>query len=295
LNAVTKAFIVLHVLFSIVFTMMVIQFSATVPDYRGRAETCAGELRNAQANAGHLASAKLAEVTKAAADRQLWSQARSTFENEIAELRREIEQRQARIVELETGSSSKDATVKMLTAELKVAQESAQLARSQRQDLEERNIMIEKRSIDLNESLNERIASIIVLEQQTRQQEQAVNLLKQERDNLMKKMNLRASGLDTSTVTLATDKVRAVSPSTVAPIRGRITESGRQFASVSVGSSDGVENGMIFIIYNQNGYLGDLTITDVRPNEAAGSLKNVNGVIGVGDLVTDENGYLAMN
>jgi hypothetical protein len=57
---------------------------------------------------------------------------------------------------------------------------------------------------------------------------------------------------------------------------GRVTEVSGQFASVSLGSDNGIEKGHILQVYrlgrgiNDALYLGTLTITNVRPHEAVG-------------------------
>ncbi len=294
MNAITKVFVVLMVLFSITFTMMTIQFAATVPNWRAEAEKWKTRAETVDASNRNLTAAKVAEATKSATERERWNSERSDLLESNGDLQRVADEQKARVAELEAQLAAKDASVKMFVAELKVSQESAEKARDHRRELEQRNIDLEKRTADLTEALNENISTVIVLEQQTRQQEQAVALLRDERDKLLKKLNLRGTALDEVTVTMPIDRVRPAPSASVSPIRGRVNEVGRDYASVSVGSNDGVAQDMVFIIYNQNGYLGDLVITEVRPNEAAGRLKNINGLIGVGDLVTDETGYLAM-
>jgi len=119
-------------------------------------------------------------------------------------------------------------------------------------------------------------------------------LLKNERDKLLKQLRLRAAGVEDSTVSVPTDKVRAATVANIAPIRGKIEENSGEYASISVGSDDGVEVGMVFIIYNEEGYLGDLEVSEVEPMMSAGRLKSVNGRIAIGSLVVEESGYLAM-
>ena len=69
---------------------------------------------------------------------------------------------------------------------------------------------------------------------------------------------------------------------------GRITKVQNDLASVSIGQAQGVKPGMELIIYRGAKYLGKLRITQVLPNEAAGDLKQVQGVIRSGDNVTDK-------
>ena len=73
-----------------------------------------------------------------------------------------------------------------------------------------------------------------------------------------------------------------------APIRGHVTEISGSLASISVGSADGVAEGMVFVIYRGMDYIGDLRVSKVEPNQSAGSLVRTSGSVLVGDEVADE-------
>jgi hypothetical protein len=58
-----------------------------------------------------------------------------------------------------------------------------------------------------------------------------------------------------------------------------------------VGSADGVETGMVFVIYNGSEYVGDLEITDVEPNQSAGRITRTRRAPRAGDSVADETRF----
>ena len=94
----------------------------------------------------------------------------------------------------------------------------------------------------------------------------------------------------------APDKVTSQTAPRTAAIRGHVEDLSGHLASISVGSNDGVEVGMTFIIYNDRGfYLGDLEVTEVEPSSSAGNLKFVTSPISIGDTVVDERSYLAQD
>lgn len=295
MNTLTKVFVVLLVIFSIAFTMMVIQFSVTVPNWKDQAEKWKLQAQQCDTMNRNLIAAGVATDARSAADRKAWDEQKQTLADDLQAARKEADGLKLQYAKAESDLSAKDGTVKKLAAELGIAQASAAKAREQRSVLEERNIHLEKANLDLSTALNEKLATLIVMEQQGRQQEQSMNLLKDERDKLLKKLGLKEAGLEDGTVTLPTDKVRPSTPARVTPIRGQVDQINGEFASLSVGSDDGVEVGMTFIIYNDSGYMGDLNVTDVEPSAAAGKVKFVRGRIAVGDRVVDERSYLAMN
>ncbi len=295
MNTLTKVFVVLLVIFSIAFTMMTVQFSAGIPNWKNEAEKWKTTAQMTDTYSRNIIAAKVAEAAKAAADRQDLEKEKSDLARQAKEDKDKLEEAKARLAKIEAESAAKDATLKQLTAELSIAQAGAEKAREHRNQLEQTNLDLQKRNADLNNAYNEKVATLIVMEQQSRQQEQAIHLLKSERDKLLKKFNLQTTALEEQTVTRPTDKIRAATPAKVAPMIGKIREIREDYAAMSIGSDDGVESGMVFIIYNDQGYLGDLIVGDVTPKSAAGKLKNLVGQIRIGDLVAEESSYLAMN
>ena len=144
----------------------------------------------------------------------------------------------------------------------------------------------------MNASLTEKIATITVLDQEKRQQEQQINLLKQERARVSGTSPFD-SALRDDLVVPRRDKVRPESHARLVSIRGHIAELDGNLASISVGTNDGVEVGMTFIIYNNKGdFLADLEITEVTPDSSAGDLKFVSKAISIGDIAEDEHSYM---
>ncbi len=72
-------------------------------------------------------------------------------------------------------------------------------------------------------------------------------------------------------------------------IVGKVTRVHNNLASLSVGSAQGVKNGMVFIVYRGDQYLGKLRITKVVANESVGEIiqKRMSVQIQAGDSVTD--------
>ena len=79
-----------------------------------------------------------------------------------------------------------------------------------------------------------------------------------------------------------------VTVSSATPIRGRIIEVQGNIATISVGSSDGVQEGMTFVIYRGSDFVADIHITDVEPNLAAGRIQHARAKPKPDDMVADE-------
>ena len=73
MNMLTKVFVVLLVVFSITFTMMTIQFSANVPDWRDQANTQKAEAERVDSFNRNLIALKVAQEARFAAGRKSWA------------------------------------------------------------------------------------------------------------------------------------------------------------------------------------------------------------------------------
>ena len=292
MNTLTKVFVVLLVIFSIAFTMMTVQFSARVPDWRSLAEGYRNDAKQTDIAYRHLVAAKVALEAQAQDDRRRWDDQKEQSAGDLANTLGQLNDYKTRLAKAESDLSAQSATVKKLSAELSIAQASASKAREHLVAVEERNLYLEKANADMNASLTEKIATIVVLAQEKRQQEQQINLLKQEQARVSGRSRL-GSAWEDDLVVRRPDKVRSETPARLVSIRGHIAELNGNLASISVGANDGVEVGMTFIIFSNDGiYLADLDITDVAPNSSAGDLTFVSKPISIGDIAEDEHSYL---
>jgi len=284
--------VVLLVIFSIAFTMMTIQFSAKVPDWRSLAEGYRNDAKQTDIAYRHLTAAKVALEAQAHDDRRRWDEQRERSAGDLANTLGELNDYKTRLARAESDHSAQSATVTKLSAELSIAQASASKAREHLVAVEERNLYLEKANADMNASLTEKIATITVLDQEKRQQEQQINLLKQEQARVSGRSRFDSTLQDDLAVRRP-DKVRSETPARLVSIRGHIAELDGNLASISVGTNDGVEVGMTFIIFSDKGdYLADLEITEVTPNSSAGDLKFVSRPISIGDIAEDEHSYM---
>jgi TolA-binding protein len=157
--------------------------------------------------------------------------------------------------------------------------------RDQRKEIEKRNMELERRNIDLNERVNELTSQVLVLVQQQNQLEQQVNILREENAKLAQGAG---GGQKPPAVAARSPGVEAATPAATTPIRGRIVEVQGDVATISVGSADGVQKGTVFVIYRGSDYIGDLKITDVEPDLAAGKIVHARATPRPDDMVADE-------
>jgi hypothetical protein len=288
LSTLTKIFVVLLVVFCIAFTMSAISFVARTNEWRALAE---GYQREAQISDTYLRNA----LSESAAQKALDRDAINAHLAKIRELEsrgqraaREIAQFKGELAQARAQVSSLQGTARTLSGELKVGQAGWVEERKQRQMLQERNLELEKRNLDLNERVNEQTAQTIVLRQELRRREQQIKILRDEARKLAQSPRRAGTGEFEALSPAGQERVTALSAVSGSPIRGRITEVSGSLATISVGSADGVTEDMVFVIYRGLNYIGDLKISKVEPSRAAGRIVSSVGTVLAGDEVADE-------
>ncbi len=281
MSTASKVFVVLLAVFSIAFVMLTVAHVAQEANWRNLATEYRTQAQVSEANFQAMLAASAAE--KLALNDKLEEMLRSKQQVE-AQRQEALAERDESIAALEEARHQNDANSAALTklaGELQVLSSEATELRVQRNDLEKRGLELQRRNTDLVTRNRELTIQTTTMAEQIRQLQQ-VNYAMQSQSDL--------SGGGSAAPLLvgaATDAARPMGPPTSSPIRGSIKAVRGSLASLSVGSADRVNPGMRFVIYRNDKYLGDVTVTATEPNEAVGMLENTQGDIRVGDTVVD--------
>ncbi len=288
MSTLTKIFIVLMVVFSIAFTTMIISFVARTDDWRALASTYQDELKIVETHMQKQAAAHAAEKTA-------WLDTKNTLENRVSDVQTTVANQASElaglredVARLQAEKGSSEALAHQLTSELNVAHNGWLEQRDQRKAIEKRNMELSTRNADLNERVNELTAQVVVMAQQQKQLEQQVNILQDEQKQMARGGQAGGQARQAAASSSGLERVSSVTPPASTPIRGRVAEVDGNIATITVGSSDGVQQDMVFVIYRGRDYIGDLRVTDVEPNLAAGRIVNSRGTPRVDDMVTNE-------
>jgi len=288
LSTVTKIFVVLLVVFSIAFTMASISFVARTNEWRTLAEAYQ---REAQVNDTYLRNVLAESAAQKALDRDAINAhiARiNALETAAQQAQTQIAGLKAELAQAQTDASSQQALARVLAGELKVGQAGWTEQRQQREQLENRNLEIEKRNLDLNERVNEQTAQLVVLQQELRRREQQIEILREEAKGLAQGRPGGASAPFEEFTVARQANVSPATPVAGSPIRGQVTAVSGSLATISVGTADGVGEDMVFVIYRGTDYIADLRVSKAEPNQSAGTIVRSSGTVQVGDQVADE-------
>jgi hypothetical protein len=282
LSTLTKVFIVILAVFGMFHSAMSIAIVSRMNNWKETATTYDQNAKVAETNLRNVMAAYAAESATAQDKQQALLAANGQLQQELQTLQRDKSAVESALKEAEAAKSNSEAVARSLATVLKTEQDTSAEYRGQRNKLEVRTLDLERRNIDLNSRVNELTARLAVSNEQKRQFEQQINILKTQQEAVA----MRGPALESPTGA-ALAGVDAETPVARSAIRGKVVGTDGNILSVSVGSADGVKENMVFVVYRGDVYVGDLRISTVRPNEAAGELIQSVSPAQPGDQVTD--------
>jgi chromosome segregation ATPase len=273
----TKVFVVLTAVLSIVASVLFISATAQWADYKQLSETYQTQRQAAQTERDRIAVAMatalaMKDDTLRTQDETITDQRAQlqSITSEKTELQERLVRAQNAESEAEAGRTKLQEVLDVVTSELRSLQKRTE-------ELLAQNINYQTRIEALNSRVLELTAETTILTEQNRNLQ--ARLVAYERQ--LAQME-RAGGQAADE-----DQQQGV-PSVSGPIRGEITGISDQYASINIGSSSGVVNEMTMMVYRGNQFLGELIISQVNPETAAGRLQLVQGDIRAGDRVAYE-------
>ena len=291
MSTLTKVFVVLLVVFSIAFTTMTISTVSNTADWRDTALKYEEHARVADTNLQHLIAANAAELAAAHDTVKGYAARMGDLNAQLEESAGKVAKDKAELARLVSEKSSADAVNRGLVAQLRSTDSARVQYQTQRDTLETRNVGLERRNIELDDRVNELTARMAVMLEQKRQFEQQLNILRTENEKLARAGRQRSTGLAMEDPSgAAMSNVVAYTPVSAEPIRGHVSEVSANIITISVGSADGVKEGMIFVVHRDGEYVGDIKINLVDAGRAAGRPVGAAFTPTVGDRVTDALG-----
>lgn len=298
MSTLTKVFVLLLSLSSIALSMLVVAAFASQEDWRQSAEewkdvafTSQAKERSVTANAQLQHQRDLDQIERQSAAIAQVNADKLTMQNKISELERDRANLSNKLDTEQAQVTSVGNTLSVVNAALNREEE---LGRK----LVQRNSELERRNIDLNDRVQELTANVEMASMQVRALQQQIVAM-EEMTTTVASAGLRSARQIPGGAGIVEARMPTVHPTVVSkmasPIRGEIVAVRGTLASISVGSTDGVAEGMTFLIYRQSGgkptYLGTIRITRVNANESAGTIEQLESEIRPGDRARDEASF----
>jgi hypothetical protein len=261
----TKVFVVLLVVSSLLLSAAVVVFVNKVEDFTATSKKQGTDLKNAKAELlaaqSDAKSAKDANVLQA-----------NNFAAREADLTKQISAGEAKVQELSASlaQATKDAQVKDMTSKgisdaLRASQEENKGLSTLVAEIRTKNDELLKQNGELNTQLT-------VLDNKLRATDRALAYEQEHSAELQGEIkNLQGGGAGKPAAGGASMSASPIN----AVVRSVDIIGGKKYATISVGSADNVAKGMKFNIVNHNTaeYLGTLTVDKVDINEAIGQVE----------------------
>jgi hypothetical protein len=269
-SPLTKIFVVLHVVLSLLLTAGLVVFV-------NRTEQFSASLKTAQSASAAADARAQAVQNDAAASRETADAAVAAVNTRIREIQEQLTAAQGTIAERDAevakGSSAAAlaaADTTRLTEALSASEAQKTSQAGQIAQLRSDNDRFEKNNADLNITVSDLTNKLDVANRERENFSEQLAQSKSENDNLNKL--LKDNNINPNLQGGTQANLGAV------PINGVISDTrtinGIPYATISVGSADNVQKGMQFNVIDRlhGQFLGQLTVDTVEPNEATGRL-----------------------
>jgi len=287
LTTLTKIFIVVLAFFAIIISVLIVQFTATNTNYKKLADDWQSQFKQEQAL--RLASDNQQKINESYLNKVIDMQ-----RDELAKMQTAKNEQATELANVKTSLLAEQQKNASLTGQNNQLTNMINAADAERKQLQSQIDIVRKDNAGLRADNFKLSETNQKLDLQRQLYEQEIRLLKEQNFSLAEKLEkqrsrgpVSASGQE-SLPAGANEKASAATETESAPIIGQVTDVRVSLASISIGSAQGVKDGMEFIIYRNSQFLGKLRVNKVLPDQAAGELLQRQGNIQAGDKVTDK-------
>jgi len=272
LSFLTKFFVVLHVVLTMLFVSAAVVFVNRVEAFK-TAETSLNARLASATNEAQVAKGLASDaMSDATAVRQQTAAEVAAVRQQLAAAQTAMRERDTQLAIAQQNVSSADARLQATTAALQTSQTTTSLLQEQINQTREAGNKTQQQNTELltaNSDLNSRLQVAL---RQLRNGNEEIEALRNQVADANSGSRPAAAGGDAAAGAMtpgATDvAINGV-------IRDQRNINGVQYATISIGSSDQVTKGMVFNIIDREAgdFLGYLTVDRVEPNEATGRLQ----------------------
>jgi hypothetical protein len=272
LSPLTKLFVVLLVILSLVTTAATVVFVNKVDDYAnklGAANIKVAALNTEVQNAQAAAAAQRDQAQETVRVTQAQLEQGRQGANQIQQRNNELS---AQLADATSRLTLQSADLTRVAEALKAAQDSNNKKDEMITALRTTNDERLRQNVELNTANTDLTATLQVTERERRFLAEQLNESKRtvDRQGAM----LRDAGINPKMA--SSEGTKAGAPAINGVIRDRRNIAGVPYASISVGSNDGVTRGMEFKVVDRGtgAFLGILTVDSVEPTESTGRLSS---------------------
>lgn len=268
MSALTKTFVILHVVMSMLLAAALIVFVNRVDDFQKTSKTTTAQL-NLEKQRSSEAMAELATVRAAMQNTQNTAQANTAqLRNDISAREKEILDLRSQIAELQAQAASDKAALASANDALKVAQNNQGIMQGQLTDLRGNHDKLMQQFTEANLSINDLSNRLSQTERERRRLAEELASAQQGQENAGSERARPDTGGGRGPAAQRGVNVNGV-------VREKRSIQGVPYATLSIGSADAVQKGMKLRVLggrNNEEFLGYVEITSVEPDQSIGRL-----------------------
>jgi uncharacterized phage infection (PIP) family protein YhgE len=271
LSPLTKLFVILLVVLSLLLTAATVVFVSQVQDYKKNADNNQQLLNSERAKAESLRNeADAAQATAAESVRQAAAQVEAS-KQQMNTLQQQVIDRDGSLGKAQTEKAIQAADLTRLAEALKASEDTKGHLQDQLTDLRGGNDKLLEQNAQLNQSVTDLTNRLEVTERERKFLAEQLTETKSQSD----KQSSMLHDMGVSEAQMASAGSKSGAPAINGVIRAVRPIAGIPYATISVGSADSVAKGMEFkIISHETGdFLGVLTVDSVDLNESTGRLE----------------------
>lgn len=285
MSPLTKTFVVLVTLLSVVFVALVIPMVAKTDDYKSQVATLKTQLAAAQAKAAMTEQDIQNVYAKTRGDIASLTAEKGNLQSQIDSLTAKLKDSEGSVADLRADLELAKADASRLTA---ASQQQAQLLEDVTKDSNSarQSLLSEKtKSIQLEDALTKANGEVANITRQLKRMREAMVALEEEN---------RKYAQTLASMPQATTSQAGVNQIVFAPggkkIQGQVQAVERvsdvTLALVNIGTSDGVKENMKFNIHRNGNFVGNLIVETVDTTDSSGRITLSQDQIRVGDQIT---------
>jgi hypothetical protein len=271
LSTLTKVFVVLLVVLSLLLTAGTITFVNAVGNQRTALENSRQERANAESHAQRLQQELSAMELRVRDAEKTSAQVIENSKQAANQAQQLVADRDTRNAELAARLSMANADVTRLTEALRASEQTKSSALTTLEQERKSYADAMTQAAQMNQSINELTNRLDVTERERRFL--AEQLEEQRNNNTKLQGAVQQMGGNLQQILAGPGPTRGPGvPPINAVVRDVKDMAGKKYATISVGASDNVTRGMEFKLVDRNtgNFLGVLTVTAIEPNEAIG-------------------------
>jgi hypothetical protein len=291
-SVLTKVFVLLLTISSIALSMLVVAAFSQQQNWKASAEDWQAAALAAQAKERTMAANAAIEKQRALDMHQRDLETINTCKADLDRSNAQVAELETAMAEAKRQLTAEQVQVSEAQGNEKLVQTALNHEKEFSSKLAKRNSELERANVDLTDRVKELTVNVEMARSQVRALQQQIAGMEPGRGAMQ-----IPGGPDIVEAGVPSAAAPA-SAHALAPIRGEVKQVRGNLASISVGSADGVSEGMTFLIYRRGPkgskpqYLGSLKVTRVDANESAGNIEQSAGDIRSGDVVRDEASFV---